>query len=161
MKILIVSATRENNYRLAKRIGSLLHAEYKMITLEDYDLPLYKPGGDKADESVISALVQNFENTDGFIFCSPEYNAGVPPILTNAITWITISTKNWRDAFNDKKALIASHSGGAGHWFLSSFRAQLEYMGCVVHPRTISIHRNAEFNPDSVKKILSSFLKLI
>ena len=54
MKILIVSATRENNYRLAKRIGSLLHAEYKMITLEDYDLPLYKPcllyTSDAADE---------------------------------------------------------------------------------------------------------------
>ena len=34
MKILIVSATRENNYRLAKKIGGLLHADYKMITLD-------------------------------------------------------------------------------------------------------------------------------
>jgi len=51
MKILIVSATRENNYRLAKKIGGLLHADYKMITLEDYELPLYKPGGENADES--------------------------------------------------------------------------------------------------------------
>ena len=161
MKILIISATRENNYRLAKKIGGLLHADYKMITLEDYDLPLYIPGSDKADESVIAALVEKFESAAGFIFCAPEYNAGVPPILTNAISWITVSTPNWRDAFSDKKALIATHSGGAGHWFLSSFRDQLEYMGCVVHPRTISIHRNAEFNPESVGRILSSFLKLI
>ncbi len=161
MKILIISATRENNYRLAKKIGGLLHADYKMITLEDYELPLYKPGGENADESVTSALVENFENADGFIFCAPEYNAGVPPILTNAISWITVSTRNWRDAFNEKKALIATHSGRGGHWFLSSFRDQLEYMGCVVYPRTISIHRNAEFNPESVGRILSSFLKLI
>ena len=161
MKILIISVTRENNYRLAKKIGGLLHADYKMITLEDYELPLYKPGGENADESVTSALVENFENADGFIFCAPEYNAGVPPILTNAISWITVSTRNWRDAFNEKKVLIATHSGRGGHWFLSSFRDQLEYMGCVVHPRTISIHRNTEFNPESVGRILSSFLKLI
>jgi len=32
MKILIVSATRENNYRLAKKIGGLLHADYKIMS---------------------------------------------------------------------------------------------------------------------------------
>ena len=161
MKIIIICATKGNNHVLSEKISELLQAEHELISLEDYPLPLFVPGGEKADESVTKSLVEKFEKADGFIFCAPEYNAGVPPILTNAITWITISTKNWRDAFNNKKVLIASHSGGAGHWFLSSFRDQLEYMGCIVHPRTISIHRNAEFNPESVERILTSFIKLL
>ena len=161
MKILIISATNGNNHVLGEKISELLIAKHELISLEDYPLPLFVPGGEKADESLTTALVEKFEKADGFIFCSPEYNAGIPPILTNAITWITISTKNWRDAFNDKKVLIASHSGGAGHRFLSSFRDQLEYMGCIVHPRTISIHRNAEFNPESVERILTSYIKLL
>jgi len=77
--------------------------------------------------------------------------------LTNAITWITVSTKYWRDAFNDKKALIATHSDGPAYAFLSSFQSQLEYMGCTVYHRKISVHRNAEFNPESVDRILSNF----
>ena len=103
-----------------------------MICLEDYPLPLFVPGGEKTDQAIISELVSKFENVDGFIFCAPEYNAGIPPILTNAITWISVSTKNWRDVFDNKKALIATHSGSAAHAFLSSFQSQLEYMGCTV-----------------------------
>ena len=157
MKILIVSATKSKNYTLGEEISGLLNEDHEMISLEDYPLPLFVPGGEKADEAIISELVSKFENGDGFIFCAPEYNAGIPPILTNAITWISVSTKNWRDVFNNKKALIASHSGSGAHAFLSSFQAQLEYMGCTVYHRKISVHRNAEFNPESVDRILSNF----
>ena len=157
MKILIVSATKRKNFTLGEEISGLLNADHEMICLEDYPLPLFVPGGEKADQAIISELVSKFENVDGFIFCAPEYNAGIPPILTNAITWITVSTKNWRDAFNDKKALIATHSDGPAYAFLSSFQAQLEYMGCTVHHRKISVHPNAKFNPESVDRILSNF----
>jgi|TARA_B110000438_G_C15412969_1_gene478441 chromate reductase len=157
MKILIVSATKSKNYTLGEEISGLLKADHEMISLEDYPLPLFVPGGEKADEAIISELVSKFENVDGFIFCAPEYNAGIPPILTNAITWISVSTKNWRDVFDNKKALIASHSGSGANAFLSSFQAQLEYMGCTVYHRKISVHRNAEFNPESVDRILSNF----
>ena len=157
MKILIVSATKGNNQVLGKKIGEFLQTEHEMISIEDFPLPLFVPGGEKADEAIISELVSKFENVDGFIFCAPEYNGGIPPILTNAITWITVFTKNWRDAFNDKKALIATHSDGPAYAFLSSFQAQLEYMGCTVHHRKISVHPNAKFNPESVDRILSNF----
>jgi len=160
MKILIVSATKRKNYTLGEEILGLLKADHEMISLEDYPLPLFVPGGEKADEAIISELVSKFENVDGFIFCAPEYNAGIPPILTNAITWISVSTRNWRDVFNNKKALIATHSGSGAHTFLSSFQSQLEYMGCTVYHRKISVHRNAEFNPESVDRILSNFKTL-
>ena len=157
MKILIVSATKRKNYTLGEKISELLNADHEMISLEDYPLPLFVPGGEKADDAVIAELVSKFENVDGFIFCAPEYNAGIPPILTNAITWISVSTNNWRDVFDNKKALIATHSGNGAHAFLSSFQSQLEYMGCTVYHRKISVHPNAELNPKSVNRILSNF----
>ena len=160
MKILIVSATKRKNYTLGEKISELLNADHEMISLEDYPLPLFVPGGEKADQAIISELVSKFENVDGFIFCAPEYNAGIPPILTNAITWISVSTNNWRDVFDNKKALIATHSGSAAHAFLSSFQSQLEYMGCTVYHRKITVHPTAEFNPESVNRILSNFKTL-
>ncbi|MBT3179782.1 MAG: NAD(P)H-dependent oxidoreductase [Candidatus Marinimicrobia bacterium] len=160
MKLLIVSATKGNNHILAEKIAELLNVDYEIISLEDYSLPLFVPGGEKADEGITLDLVSKFENADGFVFCIPEYNAGMPPILTNAITWITVSTKNWRGAFSDKKALIATHSGGPAFNLLSTFQDQLEYMGCTVHHRKISVHGNAKFNMESVERILNSFVKL-
>lgn len=161
MKILIVSASKGNNFSLGQQLGNRLNVEHEIISLEDYPLPLFIPGGEKPEEQVINDLVSKFDTANGFIFCAPEYNAGLPPILTNAITWITVSTQNWRDAFNNKVALIGTHSGGSAFWFLSSFRDQLEYMGCTVYHRNISIHKNAAFNPESVDKILTGFKNII
>ena len=105
MKILIVSATKSKNYTLGEKISGLLNEDHEMISLEDYPLPLFVPGGEKADEAVISELVSKFENVDGFIFCAPEYNGSIPPILSNLISWISVSTDQWREVFNGKKAL--------------------------------------------------------
>ncbi|MBT6796737.1 MAG: hypothetical protein HOA96_03140, partial [Candidatus Marinimicrobia bacterium] len=69
MKILIVTATRGNNLSLGEKIGTLLDSEHEIICLEDYPLPLFVPGGEKADNSLISELIEKFENSDGFIFC--------------------------------------------------------------------------------------------
>ena len=40
-KILIVSATSGSNLILAKKIGELFEVRNEIITLEDYELPLY------------------------------------------------------------------------------------------------------------------------
>ena len=58
-------------------------------------------------------------------------------------------------------ALIATHSGGAGSRFLSTFRVQLEHMGTIVYPRTIMINKNNEFKLESVRNILTDFMKLL
>ena len=161
MKILTISSSRGNNYKLGTKINAMLNTDHDFICLEDYPLPLFIPGGDKADDELILKLIDKFKLADGFIFCAPEYNAGIPPILTNVITWISVSTRNWRDAFIDKKALISTHSGGSGSVFLSSFRDQLEYMGCTVYHRNICVNRKQEFNPESVEKILLGFKNLL
>ena len=162
-KLLIISATKDNNLILAKHLQSFLKdegQEANLICLEDYPLPLYTGGASMHDES-IHGLVAALNEAHGFIFCSPEYNGGVPPILSNAISWATVKSKNWRDAFNDKFALICTHSRGSGHRFISALRSQLEYMGTNVLARSISVTNDNPLNEDSAKRILKRLINII
>ena len=160
-KILIVSVTSGNNLILAKRIKELFQIKTEIITLEEYQLPLYTGRIKLEDESIINDLCDKVINASGFVFCGPEYNGGSAPILTNAITWISVTTDHWREAFSNKIGLIATHSGGNGDSFLSTFRQQLEFMGVVVFPRSIKVNKSKEFNVESSKKIIKRFQKLL
>ena len=160
-KILIISVTAGNNFTLAENIKELMHLDNEIINLEDYQLPLYDGKAVINDKTIINDLCEKVENADGFIFCGPEYNGGSAPILTNAITWISLSTDNWRDGFNGKLALIGTNSGGDGVTFLRSFRSQLEYMGTVVMPKTISVNKNKKFNKESAERTIQSLIDLL
>ena len=159
-KILIVSVTAGNNLILAKRINELFEVKTEIIILEDYQLPLYTGKVKLKNRTMIEDLCGKVIEASGFVFCGPEYNGGSAPILTNAITWISVSTDYWRDAFSDKIGLIATHSGGNGSSFLSTFRQQLEFLGVVVYPRSIIVNKNKEFNMGSSKKIIEKFQNL-
>ena len=159
--ILIISATKGNNLVLAKKIGDYVSLDHNIISLEDFMMPLYTTGIKLNENNNIELLSQKFIKSRGFIFCAPEYNGGSPPILTNTITWLSVYTDDWRSVFNNKKAIITTHSGGAGFKFLTSFRSQLEHLGSLVYPRDIVVNKNKKFNPQSVKDILHEFDKLI
>ena len=162
--ILIVSATSGNNYKLAQEIESLFKtkkANCKLIKLDDFSIPLYKPELEETtNNNDISKIDKLFQNADGFVFCAPEYNGSIPPILTNAIAWISVKTSNWRGAFNGKSALICTHSGGVGNNFKSSLRIQLNHLGVIVLPRTISKTDDLPFKPDSASDILEQLISI-
>ena len=163
--ILLVSATSGKNYKLAQEIESLLKNKkinYNLIKLDDFSIPLYNPQIEKEIESKdISKVDKLFQDANGFIFCAPEYNGSIPPILTNAIAWISVKTSNWRGAFNGKSALICTHSGGAGNNFKSSLRIQLNHLGVIVLPRTISKTDTSPLKKESVSKILDQLIAII
>ena len=160
-KILIVSVTRGRNFILAKRIGELFENNIEIISLEDFPLPLFSSKVKLEDQTVIKDLCKKVINASGFVFCGPEYNGGSAPILINAITWISVTTDYWRDAFSNKIGLIATHSGGNGNSFLSTFKQQLEFMGVIVFPKSIQVNKSKEFNAESSKKIIKRFEKLL
>ncbi len=158
--ILIISATKGNNLVLARELKPILDnlgVQSNIISLEDFVLPLYYPGI-LVDGSRIESVENVFLNSDGLLFCAPEYNGGVPPILSNAIAWLSVSSKNWRDTFNGKIAQLASHSGGPGTRFLSSFRSQLEHMGTTVMARTLSVTDNSPLKIETAERVLSQFV---
>ena len=160
-KILIISATKGTNLVLANKIGDFVNLKHEIISLEDFNIPLYIPKIELPKKDSIEHLSKNFIQSDGFIFCAPEYNGGSPPILTNTITWLSVITNNWRDVFLNKKALIATHSGGAGFRFLSTFRVQLEHLGSIVFPRNIIVNSIQKFSKHSAQKVLNGFMDLL
>ena len=163
-KILLVSATRGKNYELAQDLKEIIDnttsIDTAVINLESYGLALYMPDIETKNETA-SALSAEFENADGFVFCAPEYNGGLPPILTNAFTWISVTTANWRDGFKDKYAVIATRSAGSGQRFLIAFRSQLEYMGTLVMPKTIVVTNGQSLNRKSAERTLQHLIHLL
>ena len=163
-KILLVSATRGKNYELAQDLKEIIDnttsIDTAVINLESYGLALYMPDIETENETA-SALSAEFENADGFVFCAPEYNGGLPPILTNAFTWISVTTANWRDGFKDKYAVIATRSAGSGQRFLIAFRSQLEYMGTLVMPKTIVVTNTQSLNRKSAERTLQHLIHLL
>ena len=75
--------------------------------------------------------------SDALIWCSPEYNGGISPILTNVIAWISRATEDWKEGFKDKHSLICTSSGGNGKNFIKGFGLQLGYLGSIVMDESI------------------------
>ena len=162
-KILIISATNDKNLVLAKELDNIIsnmNIQTELLSVQDLGLPLFD--FEKVlNNNVIDDLIDKLQKSSGFVICAPEYNGGVPPVLSNVITWISVRSKHWRDAFNGKFALIGTHSGGDGSRFITAFRSQLEYMGTNVLARTIAVSSKRSLDKKSATKIIKSFVDII
>ena len=76
----------------------------------------------------ISEIKSMLVGTDAIIWCGPEYNGGISPIITNMIAWVSRLGDDWKEGF-DGKTLICSSSGGNGNNFVKGFSIQLNYLG--------------------------------
>ncbi|SVC77460.1 uncharacterized protein METZ01_LOCUS330314 [marine metagenome] len=137
-----------------------MNVQTGLLCIQDLDLPLFD-FEKVVNEDTINDLIDKLQQSSGFIICAPEYNGGVPPVLSNAITWISVKSKHWRDAFNGKFALIGTHSGGDGNRFITAFKSQLEYMGTNVLARTIVVSNDNTLDKKSATKIIKSFVDII
>ena len=163
-KLLIVSATAGNNLKLSndiKKITNSFKLDTKILNVEELNLPLYTPNEQKKNNlKSMDLITQKFINANGFIFCAPEYNGSIPPVLTNLFAWISVSTNHWRDVFINKKAIIATHSGGGGNNLIQSMRIQLCHLGIVVLPRTIIVNKYSKFVEESTKEKIQQLYDL-
>jgi len=163
--ILIISATSKNNLKLAEKINKIAKEEYsnvEIINVEQFHIPLFTPNEYKVGiPSDIEPLTKKFQSANAFIFCAPEYNGSIPPIISNLIAWISVSTDQWREVFNGKAGLIATYSAGNGQNFLRSMRIQMEHLGVIVLPRTIVVSNQVEFNSDSCRNKIKQLVRLI
>ncbi len=160
---IVFAASNGKNLELSKKIDDILKAEdvtSEVIDLTQVELPLYHPRAEKIGipEKAVE-LTQKMVKARGFIFCAPEYNGSIPPTLNNLIAWVSRASKDWREAFNSKPAVIATHSGSGGLHALIAMRMQLSYIGMNVLGRQIHTHYNKEFNEESAKSILEQLIK--
>ncbi len=162
--ILIVSASDGNNLKMANTLLEMsesLDANFEVIKLSDYKLPLYssleEKNGTPADAKV---LAKKFMKANGFVFLAPEYNGSVPPALNNAIAWVSRSGDDWRDAFNSKPVALGTHSGGGGAHVLMAMQDQFSFIGCNIIGRKLHTHYSKELNPESANSVLSILVDL-
>ena len=166
--IVILTATKNSNYSLGENLIELINQEENQVVLssfEDFNLPLFSASDyerlKQKHSSDIREITDLLVKADGVIICAPEYNGSIPPIVTNAIAWISVTTEYWRDAFVDKIGLIASSSGGPAIKYNTAMKNQLEHLGMVVIPRMINVSSSNPLKTESASKILKQFINLI
>ena len=161
----ILVASSGKNLELAKSLNDILGElgwTGEIIPLIDLNLPLYSTVAEKEGipdkaKTICEKLIQ----AKGLIFLAPEYNGGVPPTLNNLIAWVSRASEEWRDAFNNKPAVVGTHSGGGGLHGLMAMRMQLSYIGMNVLGRQIHTHYSKPLDHDSAKDTLGRFIELI
>ena len=163
--VLIISATSKNNLKLAEKIHLIIDKNLvnsEVLNLEKHCLPIFTEEFFNKNKATylekVEFITDKFVSADGIIVCAPEYNGSIAPIITNTIAWISCSTDYWQDAFKNKTVLLATSSGGAGEKFISSMKIQLEHLGCVVVPDSISANKSHPLKTRLAKEILTNFI---
>ena len=154
-KILVLpgsTRTGSHNVKLAALAAkelTLIDADVTRISLADYSLPLYE--GDLESKAGAPAnalrLKQMIMAHHGVFIASPEYSASVPPLVKNAIDWISRgrdrSEPNYATFKGRVFALGSAGNGSAGGIRgLMALRQILE-LGCgaLVIPEQINVGR--------------------
>ncbi|MCT7911938.1 NAD(P)H-dependent oxidoreductase [Arcobacter lacus] len=164
--VLIFVASLNENMSLANLVKSKLESkkiDSRIINLVDLNLPMYDTFKEQNDgiPQVALDLAKQMEEATAYVFVSPEYNYGVPPVLVNAIAWISRIGDNFRKLFSLKKIQLATHSGSGGQDLLNALRSQFTRLGAVVMPREIIATYEKKCKEDSLERILEQFETLI
>lgn len=144
-KITIISASGVKNLELAQKFEEQLKslgAEVSLINLMSLELPLYTSESDPKHDAkaLLGPWLDVLVASQGFVFLAPEYNGGIPPLLTNFLAWVSRSSKDWRVCFNEKPAVIGTFSGGGSGHVLNAMRMQFSYIGMNVLGRQVLTH---------------------
>lgn len=164
--ILILQASTGENKKLAEQLHEILKEQGKsneIVDLVSLNLPLYSTEAEK-EQGVPSGaqdLTQKMIDASGFIVVAPEYNGSIPPVLVNAISWISRAGEDWRAAFNQKFSLVATHSGGGGLKVLNAMRQQLNHLGCNVLARELLTNYQKPLNLESAQNTLTQLCQII
>lgn len=126
----------------AKKLA-ILDAEVTHLSLNDYPLPIYDGDLEQNDGVPENAkkLRRLFQSQAGIFLACPEYNAGITPLLKNALDWIS-RAKEPGEPFRNKVIAIGSASPGGfgGMRGLIGMRTILEVgLGALVLPQMVSI----------------------
>jgi len=110
---IIVGSLREGsiNRKVARSICALRDDDLDCSIVEIGDLPLYNQDLDKSPPEQWVRFKEQIAAADGILFCSPEYNRGMPGVLKNAID--VASRPYGRSVWDRKPAAIVTASPGA------------------------------------------------
>jgi chromate reductase, NAD(P)H dehydrogenase (quinone) len=112
---IIVGSLREGsiNRKVARSICALRNDNLDCSMIEIGDLPLYNQDLDANPPEPWVRFRSAIAAADGVLFCSPEYNRGIPGVLKNAID---VGSRPYGQSVFDKKpaAIITASPGSIG-----------------------------------------------
>ena len=110
---IVVGSLREAslNRRIARSICAFASDRLDCEIVEIGDLALYSQDYDADPPGAYGRFRERIAAADGILFCSPEYNRGVPGVLKNAID--VGSRPYGRSVWDKKPAAIVTASPGA------------------------------------------------
>lgn len=131
-------------------------ADVTRVSLFDYPLPLVNEDlksekGIPVDAMKLGRMIARHQ---GVFLASPEYNASIPPLLKNAIDWVSLISsdgdaplKPWQDRYIALGAASPGRLGGIRS--LSHLRSVLVTVGAQVLSQQVSISNARQaFEPD-------------
>jgi chromate reductase len=112
---IIVGSLREGsiNRKVARSICALRGDNLDCSMIEIGDLPLYNQDLDANPPEQWRRFREQVGSADGILFCSPEYNRGIPGVLKNAID---VGSRPYGQSVFDKKpgAIVTASPGSIG-----------------------------------------------
>ena len=151
MKLIAVSGSlRKNSFntRLADLMSQAAPEGVALEVLTLHGIPLYD--GDLEESEGIPAAVEELRGrikaADGLILVTPEYNAGIPGVLKNALDWLTRPGEEMKPTFGGRKAAIAGATPGA--WGTAFAQAgaliNLRQLGCELYPGYLRVSKASD-----------------
>ena len=116
---------------------ALQGADVTRISLGDYPLPLMDQNLEKekgVPENAVK-LARQIAAHDGMLIASPEYNASIPPLLKNALDWVSRVRRDGTrpfKPFGGKVAALCSSSDGAFAGMRGLYHLRAVLMACQV-----------------------------
>ena len=162
--VLVIAASNGQNLQLAERFATAAQAQgqsAEVLDLTALDLPLFTPRAQAAGmPSAVTDLQARLSAAPRWVICTPEYNGSIPPVLTNAIAWLSVQGDDFRALFNARPVALATHSGGNGHGVLTAVRLQLAYLGAHVVGRQLVSNKSQPAKDDSINDLLRRLQRL-
>jgi len=131
-------------------------AEYEIVDIADFKLPMFDepvhPSMNQYEHAHTKTWSQKIKAADAYIFLTPEYNAGYPASLKNAIDYLY---HEWAQ----KPVMIVSYGIGGGPTASAQLRQVVERLK--MHPvdtsPAFSISRDMSGADGQIKDIVEAF----
>jgi chromate reductase len=112
--IVVGSLRRDSiNRKVAKSICAFAGKMLDCYIVEIGNLPLFNQDEETSPSAEVLAFRKEISEADGVLFCTPEYNRGIPGVLKNAID---VGSRPYGQSVWDKKpgAIVTASGGGVG-----------------------------------------------
>ncbi|MAH40877.1 MAG: NADPH-dependent oxidoreductase [Verrucomicrobiales bacterium] len=162
--LVFIHASDGNNALLAKEVETRaveMGHEVEHVSLNAFDFPVYTVAREQSTPILegLDELKTILDKGDAWFVFAPEYNGSYPPVLNNAIAWLSRDGDDFRRLFRDRTVALGTHSGGGGQHVIMAMRMQFSFLGCVVIGRSLVTNRKKPANPESIDAILNAMTK--